>query len=196
MSDMALLKFFQPVKKKPDLPNPNGPLSSEVPPSAISSANTKVLEALGKSKEKTKCARGPYLALTPAQKYEIGKRAAEYGATNSIRYYSKKYPDLSLKETSVRRMKNTYQDHIKVQAASGSTSKIVEELPNKKVGRPLLTGEEIDLQVQRYLSDLRSRGCIVNTHIAIAVGEGILSNKDPGCLAVNATHKGLGKVPV
>ncbi|MCY3929117.1 MAG: hypothetical protein OXG81_12660 [Acidobacteria bacterium] len=82
-------------------------------------------------------------------------------------------------------MKNTYQDHIKVQAASGSTSKIVEELPNKKVGRPLLTGEEIDLQVQRYLSDLRSRGCIVNTHIAIAVGEGILSNKDPGCLAVN-----------
>ncbi|MCY3929118.1 MAG: hypothetical protein OXG81_12665, partial [Acidobacteria bacterium] len=97
VSDMALLKFFQPVKKKPDLPNPNGPLSSEVPPSAISSANTKVLEALGKSKEKTKCARGPYLALTPAQKYEIGKRAAEYGATNSIRYYSKKYPDFVIK---------------------------------------------------------------------------------------------------
>lgn len=185
---MALLKFFKPVKKKPDLPDPDGPLSSAVPSSAISSANTKVLEALTNIEENKKRTRGPYLglAITSAQKYEIGKRAAEYGVTNTIRYYSKKYPDLSLKETSVRRMKNAYQDHIKKQLASGSScSKVVEELPNKKIGRPLMTGEEIDVQVQRYLLDLRGRGCVVNTHIAIAVGEGILSNKDPSCLAVN-----------
>ena len=183
---MALLKFFKLVKKKPDLPDPDGPLSGAVPSSAISSANTKVLEALTNIEESKKCTRGPYLALTSAQKYEIGKRSAEYGITNSLRYYSKKYPYLSLKETSVRRMKNAYQDHIKKQLASGSScSKVVEELPNKKIGCPLMTGEEIDVQVQRYLLDLRGRGCVVNTRIAIAVGEGILSNKDPSCLAVN-----------
>ena len=48
-----------------------------------------------------------------------------------------------------------------------------------------MTDVEIYLQVQRFLSDLRRRGCIVNMHIAIAIGEGILSSKDPGCLAVN-----------
>ena len=44
-----------------------------------------------------------------------------------------------------------------------------------------MTGAEIDLQVQRYLSDLKRRGYIVNMHIAIAVREGILS----GCVTVN-----------
>jgi len=48
-----------------------------------------------------------------------------------------------------------------------------------------MTGEEIDVQVQRYLLDLMGRGCVVKTHITIAVGEGILVNKDPSCLAVN-----------
>ena len=43
--------------------------------------------------------------------------------------------------------------------------------------------KEIDLQVQHYLTDLRRRGCIVNTHIAITVGEGILSSKDPNYLS-------------
>ena len=54
--------------------------------------------------------RGPYTVLTPAQKFEIGKRAAEMGTTVTIRYYAKRYPDICLKETSVRRFKNNYQD--------------------------------------------------------------------------------------
>ena len=38
----------------------------------------------------------------PAQKYEVGKRAAEYGVTATIHHYGIKYPDLVLKENSVR----------------------------------------------------------------------------------------------
>ena len=37
------------------------------------------------------------------------------------------------------------------------------ELPNKKAGRPLATGEEINQQIRHYLADLRKRGCIVTT---------------------------------
>ena len=51
---MALVKFLKLVKKKPDLPDPDGPLSSAVPSSAISSANTKVLEALTNIEENKK----------------------------------------------------------------------------------------------------------------------------------------------
>ena len=35
-----------------------------------------------------------------------------------------------------------------------------------------MTGEEINLQVQHHLSDLR---CIVSTHNAIPIGEGIFA---------------------
>ena len=44
--------------------------------------------------------------LTPVQRYEVGKRAAEYGVTDSIRYFAVKYPEIKLKEPSVRRFKN------------------------------------------------------------------------------------------
>ena len=44
--------------------------------------------------------------------------------------------------------------------------------------RPLATGEEINQQIQHYLTDLRKRNCIVNTSVAIAVGEGILLSKN------------------
>jgi len=45
-------------------------------------------------------------AISPfdsSQKFQIGKRASEYGTTNSLHYYEKNFPDVLLKETSVRR---------------------------------------------------------------------------------------------
>ena len=52
------------------------------------------------------------------------------------------------------------------------------ELPNKKKGRPLATVKEIYQQIQHYLTDLKKKGCIVNTSIAFVVGEGILLSKN------------------
>ena len=52
--------------------------------------------------------RVPYMKLTPAQRYEIGKRAAKYGVASSICYFKGKYQHLVLKETTVRRLKNLY----------------------------------------------------------------------------------------
>ena len=45
--------------------------------------------------------QNPYLILTAAQRYEIGKRAAKNGIVASIRYYAQKYPDLPLMETTI-----------------------------------------------------------------------------------------------
>ena len=89
--------------------------------------------------------------MTPAQKYEVGKRAAEYGVTATIHHYGIKYPGLVSKESSVRRFKNAYQELIKLnfycQGATGSgMADFSNELPNKKMGRPLAIGEEIDQQ--------------------------------------------------
>ena len=57
-------------------------------------------------------------------------------------------------------------------------AEFAKELLNKKTGHPLATGEEIDQQIRDYFTDLRKRGCIVNTSVAIAVGEGILLSKN------------------
>ena len=80
---MSILKYFHPVKQKPDLPDPSGPLSQAVPPTAIAAANVKVAEALNDAEVKKSAsrARGTYSFLTSAQKYEVGKRAAEHSVT-------------------------------------------------------------------------------------------------------------------
>ena len=88
---MSILKYFHPVKQKPDLPDPNGPLSQSLPSTAIAAANVKVTDALNEAEVKKSASRtrGTYSFLTSAQKYEVGKRAAEHGVTATIRYYGK-----------------------------------------------------------------------------------------------------------
>ena len=90
--------------------------------------------------------QGPYSHLMDKQKYCVGKRASEFGITNTIRYYLKTFPDFPpLKEMSIRRFKNEYEKVIKEQLKSGKSSgNSVKALPTKPMGRPLLIGEEAD----------------------------------------------------
>ena len=115
---MSILKYFKPVPKTSDellkeLPDPNRTLSKTVPSSAINVANDEVSKAVeGVPGMTTAKPRGTHsrpnecLILTPAQQFEVGKRAAEHGVTASLQYFSKKYPHLPLKEASVKRFKN------------------------------------------------------------------------------------------
>ena len=177
----GILKYFRSRKdsdkEESSLPDPNGELSEKMPSSSITVANTMVNEILEKPRGK----RGAYLALTPAQKFSVGKRAAESGVTGTIRYYAKTFPDIPLKETSVRRMKNDYLSHLK----TSEKSEDVQELPGKKRGRPLLLGEQLDKQVRGYILYLRAHGCIINAHVVIAVGKGIVMGKDSNLLYSN-----------
>ena len=117
--EMVLLQYFKLKKQKDSLPDSNGPLSQKIPSSGTASADRCVrkLPVLYSSSNEgegssagNSTSRGPYTVLTPAQNLEISKRAAEMGTTTTIRYYAKRYPDICLKETSVRRFKNNYQD--------------------------------------------------------------------------------------
>ena len=115
---MSILRYFMRVNKTEaksadddGLPEPSGPLSNSVPPTAIKLANAKVSQQL-KAKNDLRGSRSkPYLMLTPGQRYKIGKRAAEYGVTTTLRYYTRKYWDLPLTETSTQRFKDLYKDH-------------------------------------------------------------------------------------
>ena len=58
-------------------------------------------------------------------------------------------------------------------------------LPLKKTGRLLMIGEELDRQVQDYIRYFREPGigAVVNTDVVIAMGNGILMNKDANLLS-------------
>ena len=77
----------------------------------------------------------------------MGKRASEFGITNTLRYYLKNFPKQPpLKERSVRQFKDEYERRIKEQLKSGESgvSSSVKALPTKPMGRLLLIGEEAD----------------------------------------------------
>ena len=163
-------------------------------PSTIATVNAKVgpiVEKHDTTNVNKESERGPYLHLTPAQKYQVGKRAAETGVTKTLRYYAKNYPSILLKETSVRRLKNSYLSSLKDK--KGEHSGDVQELPCKKMGRPLLIGEEPDKQVQEYVKYLRKCGSPINTAIVIATAEGIITSMDGNLLACNGGGISLTK---
>ena len=67
---MSILEYLHPLNQ--NLPDP-GPLSEQIPVTAIASDNVKVLEALKGNEEKKRRSQGPYMSLTPAQKFEVSK---------------------------------------------------------------------------------------------------------------------------
>ena len=97
----GILKYFHCAnnsrKDNDSLPDPDGELSKKIPSSSIHLAISMVNEVLEKPRGK----HGTYLALTPAKKYAVGKRAAKSCVTTTIPYYAKVFPDIPLKETSV-----------------------------------------------------------------------------------------------
>ena len=83
---MSILKYMKlnPSSSSLDtLPDPNGLLSEKVPSKATAAAK-KVTKVLEKPCQGSKSGRGPYLTLTPAQKFVIGERAAEYDTSAAI----------------------------------------------------------------------------------------------------------------
>ena len=163
----GIQKYYKPVPLQSSassskMPDPNGPLSKKVPSIAIELANSKVSELMDKPRGSP---RSPYLILTPAQRFEVGKQAVEHRVTASIQYFAKKYPQLPLKETTVRRLKDLYQSSLKSKRPCDSLENTtdVQELPRKKTGRPLLIGEKLDHQVQEYIRDARKCGLPILT---------------------------------
>ena len=98
------------------------------------------------------------------------------GVTAAIRYFKKKFPDLSLTEPTVRRLKNLYQEELAKKPLDENSSAF-NEFPYEKYGQPLNVNEEVDCPVQAYIKDLRETGAPVNTAIVIVTGKGIVMDK-------------------
>ncbi len=187
---MALYKYF---KKNSVLPNPDGPLSTRVPPSAIAEANKQVQPLIeNDSASKKSGKRGQYLVYTDEEKCKIGKRAAEMGVTSTLRFYQKEFADRPLKESTVRTWATKYKIEMAQRSRFGKEMEIA-KLESAKRGPPLLLGKELDMQVQEYVKNLRDNGGVVNSAIVIAGAEGIIKSHDSNLLKENGGHIACSK---
>ena len=181
---MALFKYF---KKCTVLPNPEGPLSSRMPPAVIVLANKELEQlAIGTTMGCEK-KRDHYLSYTDEEKAKIAKRAAEFGVTNTIRYFRKEFNDRPLKESTVRTWMNAYKKEL-ARRVRLKQSLTIDKLPKKKRGHPYLLGEEMDRQLQEYIKSLREAKAVINSSIVISAAEGIVKGTDQSLLAVNGGH--------
>jgi len=70
---------------------------------------------------------------------------------------------------------------------------VVSKLHEKKRGRPLLVGEEIEAQIWEFIRETRESGCVVNTRVTLAAATGIVMAKDANMLAENGGYLNLTK---
>ena len=183
---MSLYKYFT-IKEK--LPHPSRPLSS----SAIVAANAEVNKVVDSEKtgDFKNRKRGEYGKFSPGVKIELAKYAAQHGVAATLRHYAPKHP--GLKESTIRTWRDICTAEVNARVKRKDDKIDIEELPTKKRGRPFLLGEELDKQVQTYLTHLRSTGSPVNTAITLGVAEGIVKNEVFNLLATNGGHIVLTK---
>jgi len=180
---IALLKY---LREKAILPNSNGPLSDCMPTAAISSVNKEVKDLVDATPSDSR-KQGPYQNYTDEEKARIGKRAAKFGVTNTLRHFSKQFADRPLKESTVRTWMMNYKKELANQVKVGG-SLTIEKLEMKKRGHPYLLGEEMDRQLQEYIKSLREAKAVINSAIVISAAEGIVKSHDSSLLESNGGH--------
>ena len=184
----GLLKYFKPKERDTPLPDPAGPLSSVMPSSSIQVANKAVKRVLDESSssEASRPSHGQYETFSPTEKASIAKYAREVGVTKAIRKLEKNYPGRQLKESTVR----TWVKRLNIESHHESN---VVKLDNKRRGRPLLLGKDLDEQVKSYIFALHDKGGVINSTIVRAAAIGIIMKTDKRLLKSNGGSIDISK---
>ena len=184
----TLYAYFQKTSaSKTCLPNPQGPLSKQLPSSCIESANDhvqKVTEQTVAEGAKGR-KRGPYKKYISKDMAEVANYATLHGTSAAIRHFKARFPDL--KWTNVNDWKEAMIKATTKAARDGQLEKIV-VLEEKKRGRPSLLPDSVTADIKCYIRALGDAGGVVNTAIVLAAATGILQRKDPASLHCNGGH--------
>ena len=97
-----------------------------------------------------------------------------------------------MKEATVRGWVKRFKSELSSLGTASSSTDIT-ELNEKKRGRPLLVGEDVDYYVKQFLCEVQDCGGVVNTTITLATAKGIILAKDSNLLIENGRHIDLTK---
>ena len=136
--------------------------------------------------------RGPYIKISPKDRAAIGQYAAQNGIAAAMHHFHQNgnFPDL--KETSVRGWKDGYLKELQVQERKCEPISI-SELPEKRRGRPLMLGKQLEKEVQSFIKAIQDSGGVVNTQIVIATTRGVIMSHDVNLLAENGGYMNITK---
>ena len=170
--------------------DPDGPLAKKLKAETIVKTNKKVAALSSASGPQAKGKRGPYKKFTPEQKAKVARYALESGNQRAMVKYSKKW-GVELSESTIRTWKTYYC--AKLRGRKSGDSKPIEVLEERRRGRPLLLGEQLDSAVKAYIEDVRRLGGVVNTSTVIGAAEGIIEEKDRTLLPILTLGKDWAK---
>lgn len=129
----------------------------------------------GEHKCDQKRPRGQYEAFSAKEKATIVRCAVDVGVTKAIRKLEKQFQGRQLKESTVRAWVKKYKAELlgrcKTKVMDG---KPIDMLEDKKGGRPLLLGKELDDQVKAYILAMRDKGAVINTAILTVCASGVV----------------------
>ena len=106
--------------------------------------------------------RNKYHKYTPELRAETGRYANLHGNSAAARRFQ-------VNESSVRRFKAMY---LIASANSEATA-----LPTMKRGRPLVLGEEFDLEVKDNIEKQRRKGAVITRLTVTAIGKAVLMKR-------------------
>ena len=174
-----------------NLPDPEGPLSDVLPSSTIKAANDAVMATsrqLEQAPKSSKLKRGPYLSLTGVQQTQVARYAFSHGNQAAIRRYNDEY-STDIKDSPLNTWKSKYVEEFGRKRDAGEFEEngdiVVHSIPQKKRGRPLLLGNELDDRVKKYIKDVRAAGTPIDTTVVMASGEAIVRRTNKMLLKEN-----------
>ena len=141
------------------MPDPKGPLSSQIPSAAIAEANRLVQETRSAETAQRK-QRGPYKSYSPRVRLEIAEYACQHGVASAARVFSRKL-QRSVSEPTVRSIRDIYRQELRKKRSVDNEDKM-SVLPTKKQGRRVLLRKDIDEKVQLYINKTRESGRAVS----------------------------------
>ena len=95
----------------------------------------------------------------------------------ATRHFSRKR-DENVNESTIRTILKAYKREVSLNGGEA-----MNHLPEKKRGRSVLLGADVDTRVQAYLKRVREGGGVVSARIAIAAARGLLLCYDKSRLA-------------
>ena len=105
----------------------------------------------------------------------MGRYASQHGVSAAAAHFSRKLK-VKINRSTIYSIKKDYLESVREKRKTDDND--VDELPERKSGRPLLLGDHLDTVVQAYLLKLREAGGVVSARIVVAAARGIVMTYD------------------
>lgn len=125
--------------------------------------------------------RGSYKKFSARDKYRIGHYASIHGTSAALRKFKIEFNG-NLKWSTVNDWKKEIQ---KRNLKKSHNEPPMTELCGKKRGRPSILPEECEKELKAYITELRVAGGVINSHIVIGAGYGIMQKRNSSMLLCN-----------